>query len=160
MYINLKSPPQKILRNTRLPLAVRRHHGTCSLYCTENPTVCYGRISGAPKGPTSHFESPSFKHTKCFTRGEMEGNYWVGSKSLFGLFRKIVQKNPSEIFGRPNIWLSSNHSHLKTQTQPQLVPSPGPQFAHSSVNSYFPPGILDPSSAHLSHQHLPISIDT
>ena len=91
-----------------------------------------------PKGPTSHLESSSFKHTKCFTRGEMERNYRVGSKSLFRLFHKIVQKNPSEIFGQPNIWLSSNHPHLKTQMQPQLVPSPGLQFAHSSVNSSLP----------------------
>lgn len=110
--------------------------------------VAMGGSQGAPKGPTSHFESPSFKHTKCFTRGEMEGNYWVESKYLFRLFRKIIQKNPSEIFGQPNIWLSSNHLHLQTQMQPQLVPSTGPQFAHSvssSLPSRNPRSAFNPS---------------
>lgn len=123
------------------------------------PLQSYGRILGTSKGPPSHFESPSFKHTKCFTRGEMEGSYSVGSKSQFGLFHKILQKNPNEIFGQPNIWPSSNHPDLKTQLQPHPVPSTGPRFAHSSVNFPLPsrnPSLFDfsPSfSLALSYQH-------
>ena len=33
----------------------------------------------------------------------MKNNYWVGPKISFGIFRKMLRKNPNELWGQPNI---------------------------------------------------------
>ena len=33
----------------------------------------------------------------------MKNNYWVGPKISFGIFRKMLWKNPNELWGQPNI---------------------------------------------------------